>query len=75
MEQEQKMKEKESYATIVRIMQTDIPGNKKLIVGLTYIKGVSWKEIEIDEVYSVNDVISFLHKVCICEEKTAQYDL
>jgi len=23
-------------------VQTDIPGNKKLFVGLTYIKGVSW---------------------------------
>jgi len=32
---------KESYS-IVRIVQTDIPGNKKLLTGLTYIKGVSW---------------------------------
>ena len=23
-------------------MQTDIPGNKQILVGLTYIKGVSW---------------------------------
>ena len=28
--------------TIVRIMQTDIPGNKRTLAGLTYIKGVSW---------------------------------
>jgi len=27
---------------IIRIMQTDIPGNKHLIAGLTRIKGVSW---------------------------------
>ena len=28
--------------TLVRIMATDIPGNKKLLTGLTYIKGVGW---------------------------------
>src|SRR3989344_6946944 len=40
---EQIHKEKpREYATIVRIMQTDIPGNKKILVGLTYIKGISW---------------------------------
>ncbi len=33
---------KKEYASIVRIMQTDIPGNKKLLAGLTKIKGVSW---------------------------------
>lgn len=32
---------KEMYS-LIRILQTDIPGNKTLIVGLTYIKGVSW---------------------------------
>ena len=31
-----------NYVSIVRILQTDIPGNKKTLVGLTYIKGVSW---------------------------------
>lgn len=31
-----------NYVSIVRIMQTDIPGNKKVLAGLTYIKGVSW---------------------------------
>jgi small subunit ribosomal protein S13 len=30
------------YYSIVRIMQTDIPGHKKILTGLTYIKGVSW---------------------------------
>jgi small subunit ribosomal protein S13 len=33
---------KQDYVSLVRIMQTDIPGNKKLLTGLTYIKGVSW---------------------------------
>jgi small subunit ribosomal protein S13 len=33
---------KNSYATLVRIMQTDIPGNKKVLTGLTYLKGISW---------------------------------
>lgn len=27
---------------IVRILQTDIPGDKKIFAGITYIKGVSW---------------------------------
>jgi len=30
------------YYSIVRIMQTDIPGNKNVLTGLTYLKGVSW---------------------------------
>lgn len=34
--------EKKDYSSLVRIMQTDIPGNKKVLAGLTYIKGVSW---------------------------------
>jgi len=34
--------EKKDYFSIVRIIQTDIPGNKNLLTGLTYIKGVSW---------------------------------
>lgn len=34
--------EKKEYFTIIRIMQTDIPGNKNLLTGLTYLKGVSW---------------------------------
>ncbi|MFH1358644.1 MAG: 30S ribosomal protein S13 [archaeon] len=28
--------------SIVRILQTDLPGNKNILTGLTYIKGVSW---------------------------------
>ena len=39
---EQKEKRDKDYASIVRIMQTDIPGNKGILVGLTYIKGISW---------------------------------
>jgi len=35
-------KPKQDYFSIVRIMQTDIPGNKNILTGLTYIKGVSW---------------------------------
>ncbi len=44
MEQE-KPKEKpvkKDYFSIIRIMQTDIPGNKNILTGLTYIKGISW---------------------------------
>ncbi len=33
---------KKDYFSIVRIMQTDIPGNKRVLTGLTYIKGISW---------------------------------
>lgn len=39
---EKYLREEKKYFSIVRILQTDIPGNKKLLVGLTYIKGVSW---------------------------------
>lgn len=41
-EQKKETKEKKEYFLIVRIMQTDIPGEKKVLTGLTYIKGVSW---------------------------------
>jgi len=34
--------EKKAYYSIVRVMQTDIPGNKNTLTGLTYLKGVSW---------------------------------
>ena len=34
--------EKKDFFSIIRILQTDIPGNKKILVGLTYIKGISW---------------------------------
>lgn len=39
---EMKEKGKEQYSSLIRILQTDIPGNKKILVGLTYIKGISW---------------------------------
>lgn len=44
-EQKEKQKgrpEVKDYTTLVRVLQTDIPGNKKVYAGLTYIKGVSW---------------------------------
>ena len=41
-EQMHKPKQEKDYVSIVRIMQTDIPGNKKILTGLTYIKGISW---------------------------------
>ena len=33
---------KVNEALLVRILSTDIPGDKRLIVGLTKIKGISW---------------------------------
>ena len=33
---------KKELASIVRIVQTDIPGHKNILTGLTYIKGISW---------------------------------
>ncbi|MFA5764499.1 MAG: 30S ribosomal protein S13 [archaeon] len=52
-----------TYYSIVRILQTDIPGNKKLLVGLTYIKGVSWaisnatcKILKLDENKKISDL-------------------
>jgi small subunit ribosomal protein S13 len=35
-------KESKETSKIIRIMQTDIPGDKKVYVGLTRIKGISW---------------------------------
>ena len=32
----------ETEAKIIRILQTDIPGNKKVYTGLIRIRGVSW---------------------------------
>tara|TARA_Y100000034_G_C6810635_1_gene364260 strand:- start:296 stop:778 length:483 start_codon:yes stop_codon:yes gene_type:complete len=40
--QEEKPKDKKDYFSIIRIMQTDVPSNKTILTGLTYIKGVSW---------------------------------
>lgn len=36
------MKEDMNIAKLIRILQTDIPGNKNIYAGLTRIKGVSW---------------------------------
>jgi len=54
---------KESYASIIRIMQTDIPGNKRVLTGLTYIKGISWsvsnaicKILKIDSDKKISDL-------------------
>jgi len=41
-EEERPQEGKKEFASIIRIVQTDIPGNKKILAGLTYIKGVSW---------------------------------
>ncbi len=41
-QEEKEIPRKKEYYSIIRILQTDIPGDKKLLVGLTYIKGVSW---------------------------------
>ncbi len=38
----EKTKNKQEEHRIVRIMQTDIPGEKQIYVGLTKIKGISW---------------------------------
>ena len=37
-----KQEKKESHESIIRILSTDIPGNKNIYTGLTKIKGVSW---------------------------------
>lgn len=34
--------EEKNYVSLIRILQTDIPGNRNVLTGLTYIKGVSW---------------------------------
>ena len=39
---EKPVEKKKDYFSLVRILQTDLPGNKTLLVGLRYIKGVSW---------------------------------
>lgn len=42
LQQKQIQEPKKDYASIVRILQTDIPGDKNVLTGLTYIKGISW---------------------------------
>ena len=39
--EEQKPVKKEPLS-IIRILQTDVPGNKNILTGLTYINGISW---------------------------------
>ncbi len=40
--EEKKKETKENLSSLIRIMSTDIPGNKKVMYGLTRIKGVSY---------------------------------
>lgn len=40
--EEQSKQDKEDERKIMRIMSTDVPGNKNLYAGLAKIKGVSW---------------------------------
>jgi len=40
--QEKKEQGKREEGTLIRILSTDIPGNKSVYAGLTKIKGVSW---------------------------------
>ena len=48
---------------LIRILSTDIPGNKKLYCGLTYIKGISWsisnaicKQLNVDKNKKIQDL-------------------
>jgi small subunit ribosomal protein S13 len=54
---------KQELASIVRIVQTDIPGHKNILTGLTYIKGISWsisnaicKILKIDNQRKISDL-------------------
>jgi small subunit ribosomal protein S13 len=42
MEKQKPQETKKDYGSLIRIMQTDIPGNKRVLVGLTYIRGINW---------------------------------
>ena len=59
----QQQREDDYTESLIRIYSTDVPGNKKLFVGLTYIKGVSWaianaicRTIGIDKNIKVSDL-------------------
>ena len=44
-QEEKKQEEKytpDDYESLIRILTYDIPGNKRVIVGLTRVKGISW---------------------------------
>ena len=60
---ESKPEKKKDYFSIIRILQTDIPGHKQLLTGLTYIKGVSWsisnalcKILKLDEKKKISEL-------------------
>jgi len=60
---EDKPEKKKEYFSIIRILQTDIPGHKQLLTGLTYIKGVSWaisnalcKILKLDEKKKISEL-------------------
>jgi small subunit ribosomal protein S13 len=62
MENNQKMHE-EKEVTLVRILGKDLPGNKKLFVGLTRVKGISWafanaicKLLDLDKEKQIQDL-------------------
>ena len=62
-EEKQIPEKKKEHFSIIRILQTDIPGNKNLLTGLTYIKGVSWaisnaicKILKLDEKRKISDL-------------------
>jgi len=61
--EESKPEKKKEYFSIIRILQTDIPGHKQLLTGLTYIKGVSWaisnalcKILKLDEKKKISEL-------------------
>ena len=57
------LEKKKEHFSIIRILQTDIPGNKRILTGLTYIKGVSWaisnalcKILKLDEKKKISEL-------------------
>lgn len=55
------IKKDEPVGKIIRILQTDIPGNKTIYAGLTRIKGISW---------SISNAVCLLTKI----EKTKKIE-
>ncbi|MEK6908454.1 MAG: 30S ribosomal protein S13 [Nanoarchaeota archaeon] len=75
-------KEEEFLESLIRIHGKDIPGNKKIYAGLTYIKGISWsvsnaicrilkidKKTKISELSKkqIEEIESFLQKPMLFE--------
>jgi small subunit ribosomal protein S13 len=65
IEKQRPQETKKDYGSLIRIMQTDIPGNKRVLVGLTYIKGIKWgisnalcKILEIDPNKKISELSS-----------------